>query len=259
MKSSRVVTPEEIEGALGLPVLAVIPHLERRAEDDKSAFGRPRRRMQINGEWRSRLLSTIGQDSPAWSEYDLLAKALLDERRLRKSQVFLVTSFARAEGVSLTCANLALAAMKRGMKALVIEGPLRAPRVHSALGLDREPGVTEWVQRQLSMESVLQTSREPAIDVIATGRAAQAKGIWRATSLRQGLAVAKKTHALILIDAPPLGSSDDIEAIAAAADGCILVHNFGRASLRNVRQELHQHVEFQEKWIGVVLNDIHHA
>src|SRR5438046_269252 len=53
----EMVTPEEIEGSLHLPVLAIIPHLERRASQPAGrqvpnpTHGSVMRRIDLEGRW----------------------------------------------------------------------------------------------------------------------------------------------------------------------------------------------------------------
>src|SRR5579862_9997897 len=86
-----MVTPEEIEGALHLPVLAIIPHLERRRNQEVKQ-GPIMRRIDLEGRWRSRLLIHFSRTSSAWQAYESLAKELHERSRSQRRKIWLVTA-----------------------------------------------------------------------------------------------------------------------------------------------------------------------
>src|SRR5258708_5155239 len=122
-----MVTPEEIEAALHLPVLAIIPHLERRRS--LLPKGTKTRRIDLEGRWRSRLLTNFPEGAPAAQAYLSLAKELQDRSRMRRQKVWLFASSVAGEGTSLSCMNLAIVARRQGIKTLIIEGHTRGPRI----------------------------------------------------------------------------------------------------------------------------------
>src|SRR5450631_1444741 len=110
-----MVTPEEIEGALHLPVLGIIPHLERR-RSFVPAQGPMMRRIDLEGRWRSRLLIHFPDDSTASQAYLSLVKELLQRSRGQRQKVWLLAGSVSGEGTSLSCMNLAIAAQRQKIK-----------------------------------------------------------------------------------------------------------------------------------------------
>ncbi len=78
-----VISPEEIEGALHLPVLAIIPHIERRKSDSPTQASRLRR-IDLEGRWRSRLISNLPDKNPAVLAYQALGKDLHERSRAQR-------------------------------------------------------------------------------------------------------------------------------------------------------------------------------
>src|SRR5437762_4338227 len=89
--ATHMVTPEEIEGALHLPVLAIIPHLERR-RSNAPLDGSRVRRIDLEGRWRSRLLSYFSDNSPAAMAYHSLVNDLHQRSREQRQKVWLLTA-----------------------------------------------------------------------------------------------------------------------------------------------------------------------
>src|SRR5207302_11357375 len=136
-----VITTEAIEVALQLPVVAIMPLLERRRSPDPTP-GPRLRRLDLEGRWRSRLLTHFPNQSPAAQAYDALVKDLHERSRIRRQKVWLLAASIAGEGTSLSCMNLAIAARQRGIKTLLIEGHTRAPRISRVFRLNLEPGLT---------------------------------------------------------------------------------------------------------------------
>src|ERR1700693_2365688 len=90
-----MVTPAEIEGSLHLPVLAIIPHLERRSRPPtgsqglNSSQGSIMRRIDLEGRWRSRLLIHFPDAVPAAQAYLSLVKELHLRSRSQRQKVWL--------------------------------------------------------------------------------------------------------------------------------------------------------------------------
>ena len=75
MPRTHMISPEEIEGALHLPVLAIIPHIERR-RGLLPTQGPIMRQIDLEGRWRSRLLIHFPERSEAAVPYTALAREL---------------------------------------------------------------------------------------------------------------------------------------------------------------------------------------
>src|SRR5258708_36241564 len=103
----NVITPEEIEGALHLPVVAIIPHLERRKKFPPPQTSKMRH-IDLDGRWRSRLLTHFPDKSPAAQAYLSLVKDLHERSRLKRQKVWLVISSVAGVGTSITGMNPAL-------------------------------------------------------------------------------------------------------------------------------------------------------
>src|SRR5882724_6604407 len=163
-----VISPEEIEGILHLPVLGIIPHLERRRTNNAADVSRVRR-IDLEGRWRSRLLTHFPEAAPAALAYQALIKDLHHRAREQRKKVWLLAAGVAGEGTSLSCMNLAIAAQKRGIKVLIIEGHTRAPRISRVFQLNLEPGLTGCLKRALSLPHAVRLSNVAGVHVLPAG------------------------------------------------------------------------------------------
>lgn len=251
-----VISPEEIEGALHLPVLAIIPHLERRRASP-ATNGSPVRRIDLEGRWRSRLLTNFSEKSPAAIAYQALIKDLLHRSRELRQKIWLFTSCVAGEGTSLSCMNLALAAQKKGIKTLIIEGHTRAPRISRVFRLDLEPGLTGSLKRAITLTQAVRQSSLGGVHVLPAGHAvAYPETLWGAPAFHRLLAEARSMYELVLFEGPPILLYPDVAILADKVDGIILIHQFGRTPPERVQKVIEKLGDRKEQLLGVLLNDV---
>lgn len=251
----RVVTPEEIEGVLRLPVLAIIPHLERRLTPVQR-LGPVKRHIDLEGRWRSRLLIHFPLDSPAAAAYASLVDELAAGSRLHGRKTLLCISSVAGEGTSLTCTNLAIAGKRHNVKVLVVEGHTRAPRISSVLNLELEPGLTGCLHRSLPVARVIQKSGVAGVDVLAAGRpVAYPEALWGTPAFQRLLAEMRSLYDLVFFEGGAALLYQDTPVLAEKLDRILLIHQFGRTSSERIQKAIEKLGPQKEKILGVVLND----
>ena len=256
VNGSTVISPEEIEGALHLPVLAIIPHIERRKNETPAQASRLRR-IDLEGRWRSRLISHFSDKDPAALAYQSLIKDLHERSRAHRQKVWLFASGVAGEGTSLSCMNLAIAAHKRGIKTLIIEGHTRAPRISRVFRMDLEPGLTGCLNRSLNAAQVIRQSSVAGVNVLPAGHTvAYPETLWGSPAFHRLLAETRSLYDLILFEGPPALLYPDVQILADKVDGIVLVHQFGRTPPERVKKVIEKLGERQDHLLGVLLNDV---
>jgi capsular exopolysaccharide synthesis family protein len=251
-----MVTPEEIEGALHLPVLSIIPHIERR-KGLMPTQGPIMRRIDLEGRWRSRLLIHFPEDTAASATYSNLAKDLRSRSKTNNQKLLLFAGSISGEGTSLTIMNLAIAAQRLGIKTLIVEGHTRAPRISTVLRLDLEPGLTGCLNRSINANHAIQKSTLAAVDVFPAGHSvAYPETLWGTPAFHRLLAEIRSLYDLVLFEGPPILLYPDVPVLADKMDGLVLVHQFGRTSPQRVEKVLAKLGDRQDHVLGVILNDV---
>ncbi len=93
----------------------------------------------------SRVVTLTDPDGHAAEAFRMLRSNLEFMSLDRKVASIMVTSAEQGEGKSVTSCNLAVSLALAGIRVILIDGDLRAPRVHEYLGLPNDRGITTVV------------------------------------------------------------------------------------------------------------------
>jgi len=130
-------TIEDVEEILGIPVLGVIPSVQELAFSEKDAAS-----VKTRGE---PLVTHFAPRSPVSEAYRSLRTNLQFIRTDKKAKAYLITSSSLQEGKTYNVVNLSLSLAQAGEKVLLIDADLRRPTVHHIFGLERQPGLTDYI------------------------------------------------------------------------------------------------------------------
>ncbi|MBW2722534.1 MAG: AAA family ATPase, partial [Deltaproteobacteria bacterium] len=129
-------TIEDVEEILGVPVLGVIPAVDEFSTRDKEDGVKLKERP---------LVTHFAPRSPVSEAYRSLRTNLQFIRKEREAKVFLITSSSLQEGKTYNVVNLSLSLAQAGEKVLLIDADLRRPAAHNSFGLQRQPGLTDYI------------------------------------------------------------------------------------------------------------------
>lgn len=125
-------------------------------------------------------------------------------------RIVLVTSSVRGEGKSMIAGNLAVALSQANQRVLVVDGDLRRPRQHLLFGVERGPGLAEYLGDHVVQTPLLQTTQVPRVSVMAAGmavdNAADLLGFNPVVRLTQSFG---RNFDWIVIDTPPVSEVTD--------------------------------------------------
>ena len=117
---------DEIQAALGVRALALVPDLSRRETQGVAAedyiLQKPTRPTPKPAAIRTGLFLTDGEHPP---------------------KTMLITSSVPLEGKSTIAASLARQSARSGLKVILIDADLRRPRLHEVIGLPNQNGLSE--------------------------------------------------------------------------------------------------------------------
>ena len=190
----------------------------------------------------------------AEESYRALRTRLLRMRASRQLKSALVTSATQGEGKTLTCFNLALCSSQlTELRVLLIDSDLRTSGLTRLVGLPSGPGVAEVLTGQCGPEEAVMTSDQPNLYFLPAGHADKpAAELLAGKEWPDLLSWCAKSFDLILVDAPPVLNLADVELLAPACDGILMVVRAGHVR-RDILEKSVKQFD-QKKLLGLVYN-----
>lgn len=211
-------------------------------------------------DWRIDPEMTVFESGENGSEgaerFRTLRSRLFQIASTRTLRRVLITSSVPAEGKSFIAANLAHSlACRRDSRVLLVDGDLRASRLHSALGAPRAPGLTNYLRGEVDEFAVIQVDKRNNLAFLPSGDAvADASELILGERMKQLLDLVTPAFDWVILDSPPALAVHDASLFADLCDGLLFVVKAGETSYENA---LKASSEFREKkLLGVVLNQI---
>jgi polysaccharide biosynthesis transport protein len=255
-----VDTPDDVEKALRLPALAVIPlaegHMRRFFLGSKAAKNGTSNG-NGNGYALALLTNSEGRSSLAESYRQLRTSVLLSKAG-RAPKTLLVTSSLPGEGKTTTAINMAVSLAQTEAKVLIVDADMRRPRMHAIFHLSNKVGLSTILSNELSEVEILnmiQQEKDSGLYVLTCGsmppNPAELLG---SDQMRRLLVYMESTFSHIIIDSPPVASFTDGVLLGALVDGVLLVVHAGKSSREIARRGKQVLTDVGAKIIGVVLN-----
>lgn len=198
-----LASPDDVEKKLGIPVLGVIPLLEK-GESPTDALG----------DIRS-----------GFSEaYYSLRTALQFSTPDGAPSSLLVSSARPTEGKSTTAYAVALNLARVGKRVLLIDGDLRNPSMHRVVGVENERGMSNLLSGSADLAAVvLRTQQENLFFVPCGPLPPNPAELWGGDRLHQFLAETRNNFDHVVFDGPPVLGFADAPMLAAAVNGTLFV------------------------------------
>lgn len=221
-------TREDAETAIDLPVLTTIPHAPAGANPSEASES-------------FRVLRTNLQ----FIAFDDATHTLL------------VTSPGPDEGKTTVAANLAVAFALASARTLLVDADMRHAELHNLFELPLEPGLSSVLRRACDPRHAINASQIDNLFVLTAGPLpSNPTELLSGEGAKEFLAWATEEYDVVLLDSPPALGIADAAALAASADGALLVLRAGHTPRPAV---LHAKAGLQRvggKLLGVVLNDL---
>lgn len=260
--NTKITSEEEITHSCDYPILAAVPNMNVVSRGGYYGYGQKKQSITDRVGNILRRQNLLGPDiSFAASEaYKLLrTKILFSFADGKRCRVIGVSSALAGEGKSLSAVNLAYSLSQMEKKVLLIDCDLRRPSVAAKLGIQRDPGLSNYLTFQSELEEVIQPcgipNEENAFQVIASGlippNPVELLSSQRMSNLLQML---RQEYDYVLLDFPPVGEVSDALSMAKVIDGALLIVRQNYCDRNVFYNVVRQFGYMQAKVLGVVYN-----
>ena len=187
-------------------------------------------------------------------EFRTLRTRLNHMQSLQPIHTVVVTSASPAEGKSLTAANLALAESHlSGNTTLLADFDFRRPLIHTMFGIDRGPGITDYLMGQAPLHKVIKRIAGTNLYVMPAGQAVI--NPLELLNLREVKHLLDRLPSLfqwVIMDSPPLLFAADANLLGTLSDGTLLVVRIGHTTIDSVTRAMQSLCN--NNVLGIVVN-----
>ena len=209
---------------LGLPVYGNVPY-----SDDEGSLSK--RRLRQNNE-------PLAVRNPA----DLAIEAI---RSLRTSihfalmdspnNVVMITGAAPGAGKSFLSSNLAASLATSEQRVLLIDADMRRGHLHREFNLDKDKGLSTYLQGTVEIADSLQTTSLPQLDVITTGqRPPNPSELLMHSRFKALLDWASQNYDVVVVDTPPVLAVTDAAIVGKLAGVNLLIGRYAEITVKEV-------------------------
>ena len=155
-----------------------------------------------------------------------------------KVKIIQISSSTACEGKTTVIANLAVTMANNGLKVLLVEGDLRAPRIHHAFNLENEFGIYDYMLHNKSLKEIVKHT-DVKVDVITRGEKIENPSAVIASEKYKNLIIqAKEEYDYILIDCPPVLEISDYIHISTISEGTLFCVAYGQTKKHQVKEAI---------------------
>jgi protein-tyrosine kinase len=174
--------------------------------------------------------------------FDMLRTQVLQSMDLKGWKLLAVTSPTAGCGKTLTAVNLALSIARQPERSvLLVDMDLQKPQVAKSLGLSCKEGILSILHGQSTLASSIIQARVDKCQmlVVPAEAATSSSSEWMAShamsSLLQDIKRSYPSR-IVILDLPPLLSSDDVIAVVPQVDCVLLVAAVGTSTVAEIKQ-----------------------
>jgi capsular exopolysaccharide synthesis family protein len=237
----RLRRKEELESAAGMPVLGLLPRVNRRRA-------------------RQGVITLLSPSSPTAEAYRTLRTSLqfmAIDRPIRSLQV---TSPTTGEGKTTVVTNLAASFAQAGQRVILVDCDLRRSQVHQHLGVPNDRGFTSVLLDECSLADVITTVEdEPFLAIVPAGpvppNPSELLTSPRALAILDTL---RENCDILLLDSPPVLPVTDALVVSRNVDATLLVARPKRSTKRQIARAHELLDQVGAPLVGTVLNGVVH-
>jgi succinoglycan biosynthesis transport protein ExoP len=230
----------EVEAAVDAPVLGCVPAGSRTAGNLNPANPIPLDRWSNNAEICRQIAASLNAVCPRGS-----------------TPAVLITSPRAGEGRSTVARDLAIALATAGERVLLVDADFQNPSLHALVGTRNAEGFSNVVNGEVAADLATIPTSIAGLDVLTTGPApALPTALFDSPEFEAFLTLMAEHYDRVLIDAPPVGASNDARIAALACGATLLVLPKRRLQKRIIRETRDRLIGFGAHLTGVVINDL---
>jgi polysaccharide biosynthesis transport protein len=232
---------DEINSAIGLRALALVPDLSRRETQGVAAE-----------EY------VLQKPNSAFAEaLQRIRTSLFLADEGHPPKTILVTSSIPLEGKSTIAASLARQSARSGLKVILIDADLRRPRLHEVIGIANQNGLSEVLTGRANPEAAIKRDEKSGMDFLPAGvGVVSPPDLFRSSTMRILLEEMAAYYDLVIIDSPPVAAVSDSFTLSGLVDKAVYVIRWEQTPRNVALAGIRQMAEAGADIAGIVLSRV---
>jgi polysaccharide biosynthesis transport protein len=169
--------------------------------------------------------------------------------------VTMVTSAMPKEGKTVVSSNLAVSFAHTGARTLLIDTDLRRGRLHRLFGYRKDPGLSNVLLNEVSLEEACRQTGEENLSILSAGRHLESgTELLGSPRFAELMATLRQRYDRIVIDTPPVLGLSETSIMQNHVDGVLFVIWTGHTPARSARTAVDMLAANGANFYGFVLN-----
>ncbi|EHO39938.1 capsular exopolysaccharide family [Caldithrix abyssi DSM 13497] len=241
-------TPEDLKRR-GWQPLSVIPSMDSQMIAELA-------QNKENPAIDDHLIALLSPRSSVAEGYRRLRTNLQYARLDKPLKSFLVTSPNPKEGKTTTASNLAITFSQAGLNTLLVDTDLRRPAIHRLFGLPKEPGLTNHLFGQNTLDEITHKEVIPHLSVMTSGLVPpNPSEILAAPQTHELIDRLKSMYDLVIFDTAPVLAVTDASILATQVEGTLLIILAGTTIFDELEHSIEQLERVNAHILGVAMNN----
>lgn len=204
-----------------------------------------------------RIIVLYDPRSPEAESFRSLRTNILRSDPANPPKVLTLVSAHPAEGKSITSVNLAITMAETGKKTLLIDCDLRRPSIHTAIGMEKEKGLSDILYGTEEWDKVLKSCGVENLSLITSGALPHNPAeIIGSDKFKLFLEEIKNVFDVILLDAPCILAVTDGLILSALGDAVLFVIMAEKTPREAVLRTITMLKEVKSNILGVIFNKV---
>lgn len=247
MLRSGIKDSSQIENELDLPVYATVP----RSPVQESRINILKKKKNIP------ILAVKNSDDIAIESLRSMRTAIHFALSSARNNLITISGPAPEVGKSFISINLATILAQSDKRVLIIDADLRRGYLHKYFNLDTQPGLTELLNGQQSLDTVIRHTEVPGLSVISRGKSpANPSELLSSNQFKNLLEQMSEKFDHVIIDTPPVLAVTDGIIISQYTGVNLVIARYAKTQMKELELTLNRFEQAGVKVNGFILNDI---
>ena len=247
MMRSGIKDSSQIENELDLPVYATVP----RSPVQESRINILKKKKNIP------ILAVKNSDDIAIESLRSMRTAIHFALSSARNNLITISGPAPEVGKSFISTNLATILAQSDKRVLIIDADLRRGYLHKYFNLDTQPGLTDLLNGQQSLDTVIRPTEVPGLSVISRGKSpANPSELLSSNQFKNLLEQMSEKFDHVIIDTPPVLAVTDGIIISQYTGVNLVIARYAQTQMKELELTLNRFEQAGVKVNGFILNDI---